>query len=51
VSALLHASVIFAAEAPWMILAHHVGIGGAGFWGGMVAVAWVGAALGAAALP
>jgi hypothetical protein len=43
-------SVIFAAETPWLILAHHDGIHGAAKYGGMVAVAWLGAALGEAAL-
>jgi hypothetical protein len=46
----LQVSVIFAAEAVWLILAHHVGIHGAAKYGGMAAVAWLGAALGEAAL-
>jgi hypothetical protein len=46
----LFVSVISAAEWPWLILANHVGIGGAAKYGGMVAVAWVGAAIAAGAL-
>jgi hypothetical protein len=47
----MHVSVIVACEMPWLILAHHTGITGAAKYGGLVAVAWVGAALGAAAIP
>jgi hypothetical protein len=47
----LFASVIFAQEAVWLILSHHVGLYGAPKYGGMVAVAWIGAAIAAAAIP
>jgi hypothetical protein len=47
----LHASVILAAEVPWLILTHNLGIAGAAKYGGLVAVAWVAAAIGAGGLP
>jgi hypothetical protein len=46
----LHASVIFAAEAVWIILAHSLDIAGAAKYGGMLAVAWVAAAIGEGAI-
>lgn len=47
----LRASVIFAAEAVWLILAHNLGMEGAAKYGGLVAAAWLGAAIGAGAVP